>query len=125
MRFLRIIQLVNEAALGLDEPIENASTLYYRYRNKYHDAEPPEIKKVEQIVGVLVKHNWISKQTRQIKMRDVGKRMMDALIRLANDSLAYYMHDDIGRSLFQARRDAEHSEAYDDHGISGGIKSQA
>lgn len=55
-------------------------------------------------------------------MRDVGKRMMDALIRLANDSLAYYMHDDIGRSLFQARRDAELSEAYDDHGISGGNK---
>lgn len=122
LRFLRIIQLVNEAALGLDEPIENASTLYYRYRNKYQDAEPPETKKVEQIVAVLVKHNWISKQTRQIKMRDVGKRMMDALIRLANDSLAYYMHDDIGRSLFQARRDAEHSEAYDDHGISGGNK---
>ena len=55
-------------------------------------------------------------------MRDAGKRMMDALIRLANDSLAYYMHDDIGRSLFQARRDAELSEAYDDHGISGGNK---
>jgi hypothetical protein len=47
---------------------------------------------------------------------------MDALIRLANDSLAYYLHDDIGRSLFQARRDAELSEAYDDHGISGGNK---
>ena len=29
------------------------------------------------------------------------------------------MEDDIGRSLFQARRDAEISEAYDDHGISG------
>ncbi|MFP3416307.1 hypothetical protein SB773_33230, partial [Bacillus sp. SIMBA_074] len=60
--------------------------------------------------------------SRQLKLRDVGKRMMDALIRLANDSLAYYMHDDIGRSLFQARRDAELSEAYDDHGISGGNK---
>ena len=32
------------------------------------------------------------------------------------------MEDDIGRSLFQARRDAEISEAYDDHGISGGNK---
>ncbi|WP_246054453.1 hypothetical protein [Paenibacillus anaericanus] len=122
LRFLRIIQLINEEALGLDEPIENADTLYFRYRNRFDDLEPPSKKKVEQIVNVLVKYNWISKQTRQLKMRDVGKRMMDTLIRLANDSLAYYMHDEIGRSLFQARRDAELSEAYDDHGISGGNK---
>ncbi|QUL56251.1 hypothetical protein KDC22_06980 [Paenibacillus tritici] len=122
LRFLRIIQLINEEALGLDEPIENGDTLYFRYRNRYKDLDPPSKKKVEQIVNVLVKYNWISKQTRQLKMRDVGKRMMDTLIRLANDSLAYYMHDDIGRSLFQARRDAELSEAYDDHGISGGNK---
>lgn len=122
LRFLRIIQLINEEALGLDEPIENADTLYFRYKNRFDDLEPPSKKKVEQIVNVLVKYNWISKQTRQLKMRDVGKRMMDTLIRLANDSLAYYMHDDIGRSLFQARRDAELSEAYDDHGISGGNK---
>ncbi|HEY4390445.1 MAG TPA: hypothetical protein VGN02_03775 [Paenibacillus sp.] len=120
LRFLRIIQLINEEALGLDEPIENSDTLFYRYRNRYKDPEPPSRKRVEQIINVLVKYNWISKQSRQLKMRDVGKRMMDALIRLANDSLAYYMHDDIGRSLFQARRDAELSEAYDDHGISGG-----
>ncbi|ULO06236.1 hypothetical protein H1230_24900 [Paenibacillus sp. 19GGS1-52] len=122
LRFLRIIQLINEEALGLDESIENADTLYFRYRNRFDDLEPPSKKKVEQIINVLVKYNWISKQTRQLKMRDVGKRMMDTLIRLANDSLAYYMHDDIGRSLFQARRDAELSEAYDDHGISGGNK---
>lgn len=122
LRFLRIIQLINEEALGLDDPIENAETVFYRYRNRYQDPEPPSKKKVEQIINVLVKYNWISKQSRQLKMRDLGKRMMDALIRLANDSLAYYMHDDIGRSLFQARRDAELSEAYDDHGISGGNK---
>lgn len=122
LRFLRLIQLLNEEALGLDEPIENEEMVYYRYRNRYDDLEPPSKKRVEQIINVLVKNNWISKQTRKIKMRDVGKRMMDALIRLANDSLAYYMNDDIGRSLFQARRDAEISEAYDDNGISGGNK---
>jgi hypothetical protein len=122
LRFLKIIQLINEEALGLDDPIENAETVYYRYRNRYKDPEPPTKKKIEQIINVLVKYNWISKQSRQLKMRDTGKRMMDALIRLANDSLAYYMQDDIGRSLFQARRDAELSEAYDDHGISGGNK---
>lgn len=122
LRFLRLIQLLNEEALGLDDPIENEETVYYRYRNRYNDLEPPSKKRVEQIINVLVKNNWISKQTRRIKMRDVGKRMMDALIRLANDSLAYYMNDDIGRSLFQARRDADISEAYDDNGISGGNK---
>jgi hypothetical protein len=120
LRFLKIIQLINEVALGLDEPIDNADTIYYRYRNRYNDPEPPSKKQVEQVVNVLVKYNWMSKQSRQLKMRDTGKRMMDALIRLANDSLAYYLHDDIGRSLFQARRDAELSEAYDDRGISGG-----
>ncbi|MGO0059112.1 hypothetical protein ACTID9_03700 [Brevibacillus fluminis] len=122
LRFLRLIQLFNEEALGLDDPIENADTVYYRYRNRYRDPEPPTKKTVEQVINILVKYNWISKQSRQLKMRDVGKRMMDALLRLANDSMAYYMHDDIGRSLFQARRDAELSEAYDDHGISGGNK---
>ncbi|WP_456276509.1 hypothetical protein [Bacillus sp. AK128] len=122
LRFLRVIQLINEEALGLDEPIENAEMLYYRYRNRYQDSDPPSKKKVEQVINILVKYNWISKQSRRIKMRDVGKRMMDALIRLANDSLAYYMEDDIGRALFQARRDADLSEAYDDNGISGGNK---
>ena len=39
LRFLRIIQLINEEALGLDEPIENADTLYYRYRNRFDDLE--------------------------------------------------------------------------------------
>lgn len=122
LRFLKIIQLINEAALGLGDPIENAETVFYRYRNRYNDSEPPSKKRVDQVINVLVKYNWISKQSRQLKMREVGKRMMDALIRLANDSLAYYIQDDIGRSLFQARRDAELSEAYDDNGISGGNK---
>lgn len=122
LRFLKIIQLINEAALGLAEPIDSADTVYYRYKNRYQDPEPPSKKRVEQVITVLVKYNWLSKQSRQLKMRDTGKRMMDALIRLANDSLAYYMQDDIGRSLFQARRDAELSEAYDDRGISGGNK---
>src|SRR5699024_6289163 len=107
---------------GLDDPLENDEAIFYRYQNRYDDPEPPSKKKVKQIVNILVTNNWISKQSRQLKMRDVGKRMMDALIRLANDSLAYYMQDDIGRSLFQAKRDAELSEAYDDHGISGGNK---
>lgn len=53
---------------------------------------------------------------------DVGKRMIDVLIRLANDSLAYYMQDEITRSLYQANRDADLSEAYDDKGVSGGNK---
>lgn len=122
LRFLRILQLINEEALGLGDHIQNADTLYYRYQNRFQDTDPPSKKKVAHIVNVLVNNNWLSKQTTGLKMRDLGKRMMDVLIRLANDSLAYYLEDDIGRSLFQARRDAELSEAYDDHGISGGNK---
>ncbi|WP_062110078.1 hypothetical protein [Bacillus niameyensis] len=120
LRFLRIIELIHEEAYGLSDPIDNAETLYYRYQSRYKDGEPPTKARVDQIVNVLAKNNWVSKQTHQIKMMSVGKRMMDALTRLANDSLAYYLEDEIGRSLFQARRDAEISEAYDDKGISGG-----
>lgn len=118
--FLRVIQFFNREALGLDEPIENAETIYYRYLNTYDDLEPPTKKRIEQFVNILIKFNWVTKQAKRLKMRNTGKRMMDALIRAANDSLAYYMQDEIGRSLFQARRDAEISEAYDDYGISGG-----
>ena len=120
LRFLRIIELINEEAYGLTDPIDNAETLFYRYQSRYQDGEPPSKARVDQIINILSKNNWISKQTHQIKMMSVGKRMMDALTRLANDSLAYYLEDEIGRSLFQARRDAEISEAYDDKGISGG-----
>lgn len=118
--FLRMIELIHEESFGLSEPIDNAETLYYRYRTRYEDEEPPTKERVNQIITILAKNNWVSKQTHQIKMMSVGKRMMDALTRLANDSLAYYLEDEIGRSLFQARRDAEISEAYDDKGISGG-----
>lgn len=120
LRFLRIIELIHEESFGLSEPIDNGETLYYRYISRYDDGEPPTKDRVNQIITILARNNWVSKQTRQIKMMSVGKRMMDALTRLANDSLAYYLEDDIGRSLFQARRDAEISEAYDDKGISGG-----
>lgn len=120
LRFLRIIELIHEESYGLAERIDHAETLYYRYLGRYKDTEPPTKSRVKQIVNVLATNNWVSKQTEQIKMTSVGKRMMDALTRLANDSLAYYLEDDIGRSLFQARRDAEISEAYDDKGISGG-----
>src|SRR5690625_2588511 len=121
LRFLRIIELIHEESFGLNDPIDDAETLYYRYLDRYQeDTEPTTKERVNQIVTILAKNNWVSRQTRQSKMMSVGKRMMDALTRLANDSLAYYLEDDIGRSLFQARRDAEISEAYDDKGISGG-----
>lgn len=122
LRFLRIIELIHEEAYGLTDRIDHSETLYYRYQARYKDDDPPTKARVDQIVTILAKNNWVSKQTHQIKMMSVGKRMMDALTRLANDSLAYYLEDDIGRSLFQARRDAEISEAYDDKGISGGNK---
>lgn len=119
--FLRIIQFFNMEALGLGEPIENAETIYYRYLDTYSDdIERPTKQRVEQFVNILVTYNWVSKQSNRLKMRTAGKRSMDALIRFANDSLAYYIQDEIGRSLFQAKRDAEISEAYDDYGISGG-----
>ncbi|WP_153731647.1 hypothetical protein [Sporosarcina obsidiansis] len=120
LRFLRIIELIHEEAYGLTDPIDSAETLYYRYQARFRDDDPPSKSRVNQIVTILSSNNWISKQTHQIKMMSVGKRMMHSLTRLANDSLAYYLEDDIGRSLFQARRDAEISEAYDDKGISGG-----
>ncbi|MEV2580549.1 hypothetical protein ABNC33_15265 [Paenibacillus larvae] len=47
LKFLRIIQLINEEALGLDDQIENSDTLYYRYRNRYSDPDPPSRRKVE------------------------------------------------------------------------------
>lgn len=120
LRFLRVIELIQEESFGLADPIDSTETLYYRYENRYPYGELPTKERVDQMVTILMKNNWVSKQANQIKMMSVGKRMMDAITRLANDSLAYYLEDEIGRSLFQARRDAEISEAYDDKGISGG-----
>ncbi|WP_374966324.1 hypothetical protein [Lysinibacillus sp. RS5] len=122
LRFLNTIQLLYEESLGLADVIEDTEMLYYRYRNTFIDDAPPTIKQLDHLIYILARNSWLTKQTRQIKLLDRGKRMMDALIRLANDSLAYYLQDDIGRSLFQARRDAELSAAYDDNGISGGNK---
>lgn len=120
LRFLKVLQLLYEESLGLADPIDSAETLYYRFRHKYTNQEPFSIEQLNHLITVLTKYSWLAKQSNQLKMMNRGKRMMDALIRLANDSLAYYLQDDIGRSLFQARRDAELSAAYDDQGISGG-----
>lgn len=120
LRFLRVIELIQEESFGLTAPIDSTETLYYRYKARYPHGELPTKERVNQMVTILMNNNWVSKQANQIKMMSVGKRMMDAITRLANDSLAYYLEDEIGRSLFQARRDAEISEAYDDKGISGG-----
>ncbi|WP_332310138.1 hypothetical protein [Brevibacillus parabrevis] len=117
LQILKVIHLINEAALGLEEPLEDRDALYYRYRNR--NGSDPEIS-LDKILNVLEKFNWIVRTKHRITMMDVGKRMMDMLVRLANDSLAYYMQDEVARSLFQAQRDADLSEAYDDKGISGG-----
>lgn len=122
LRFIRVLNLINQEALGMTDPIVNEDTLFYRYRHTYGYDEEMTIEYVKHLTYVLLKFNWITKTAKRIKMRDLGKRMMDVLIRLANDSLAYYMNDDVARSLFQAKRDAEISEAYDDKGISGGNK---
>lgn len=122
LRFLRVLNMINQEALGMSALIENEEMLFYRYRHTYSYDDDMTIKYMKRLIYVLGKHNWITKTAKQIKMRDVGKRLMDTLIRLANDSLAYYMNDDVARSLFQAKRDAELSEAYDDKGISGGNK---
>lgn len=123
IRFLNVIELLNRASLGIDGTIDQEETLYYRYQNTYtDDPEPPSLQAIQRMINILSKNNWLIKQTRQIKLMDRGKRLMDGLIRMGNDSLAYYLQDDIGRSLFQARRDAEISAAYDDKGISGGNK---
>lgn len=123
IRFLNVIQLINEASLGIKDAIDNEEVLYYRYQSTYpQDNEPPTLAQITRMLTILERNNWIVKQSRQIKMRDRGKNLMDGLIRMGNDALAYYLQDDIGRSLFQARRDAEISAAYDDQGISGGNK---
>lgn len=123
LKVLRVLNILQEEALGLsDQEMENEKALYYRYRNSYGADEDMTLEDVKHLVFILVKYDWIMKTPSNIKMRSLGKRLMDLLIRLANDSLAYYMHDDIARSLFQAKRDAEISEAYDDKGISGGNK---
>jgi len=122
LRFIRILNLINQEALGITDRIENEDTLFYRYRHIYGYDEEMTIEYVKHLIYILGKFNWITKTAKRIKMRDLGKRMMDVLIRLANDSLAYYMNDEVARSLFQAKRDAEISEAYDDKGISGGNK---
>ncbi|QQZ08505.1 hypothetical protein [Heyndrickxia vini] len=122
LRFIRVLNLINQEALGMTDRIENEDTLFYRYRHTYGYDEEMTIEYMKHLTYVLGKFNWITKTAKRIKMRDLGKRMMDVLIRLANDSLAYYMNDDVARSLFQAKRDAEISEAYDDKGISGGNK---
>lgn len=114
---LKMLNLIQREALGLDEPLADADALFYRFRNKY--GYEPGIR-LDRLLNVLQKYNWISRGKRRLTMLDAGKRMTDTLIRLANDSLAYYMQDDVARSLFQARRDADLGEAYDDKGISGG-----
>ncbi|MCS1384842.1 hypothetical protein NXZ75_22060 [Lysinibacillus sphaericus] len=108
IRFLNVIQLINEASLGIKDTIDNEEVLYYRYQSTYpQDNEPPTLAQITRMLTILERNNWIVKQSRQIKMRDRGKNLMDGLIRMGNDALAYYLQDDIGHSLFQARRDAE------------------
>jgi len=105
IRFLNVIQLINEASLGIKDPIDNEEVLYYRYQSTYlEDEEPPTIQQIARMLSILERNNWVVKQTRQIKLMDRGKRLMDGLIRMGNDALAYYLQDDIGRSLFHFRR---------------------
>jgi len=117
LEVLKMLNLIQREALGLDDPLEDQDALFYRFRNRY--GYEPNIP-MERLLHVLQKYNWIIRGKKRLTMMDAGKRMMDMLIRLANDSLAYYMQDEIARSLFQAKRDADLSEAYDDKGISGG-----
>lgn len=123
MRFLNMIQLLNESSLGISRSIDNEEMLYDCYQQTYmQDNEPPSLTQIQRTIHILQRNNWLTKHSHQIKLMDRGKRMMNELIRMMNDSLAYYLQDDISRLLFQAKRDAEISAAYDDKGICSGNK---
>lgn len=119
IQFLRLLELLKLQAVGLAEAIDGEEMLLSRYCEYYQEGVAPSNERVKQIINTLSKHSWISKESTQLKLLDRGKRMIDSLIRLANDSLAYHMQDDISRLLFQAKRDTEISEAYDSQGVSG------
>ncbi|RXZ79207.1 hypothetical protein EBB07_23800 [Paenibacillaceae bacterium] len=114
---LKVFNLLQREALGLDEPLEDGKALHDRFLLQYGD-EPAV--PLERMLNVLQKHGWVMRTKRKLLMMDVGKRSLDMLIRLANESLAYYMQDEVARLLFQANRDIDLLEMYDDKGISGG-----
>lgn len=119
VEMLCILRLLYHASLGLTEPIENSEMLYERYQQIYTNSESPDFEHITHIIDSLHKNNWLSKQPGQLQLLHRGQRMFTALTRLANDSLSVYQQNDIERSLFQALREAQIREAYDNQGISG------
>lgn len=121
IRFFNVIQLIQEATLKIGQPIADEQQLLVRYQLRFvQDEESPTERDIKKIVQILEDHHWLIRQRQQIKLLDRGRRLFDSLLRTGNDALAYYSQAELGRSLFQAKREAEMGVAYDDAGISGG-----
>lgn len=86
---LRIIKLIHENALQLNDSINGIQIIYTEYQRRYINTTPLTKEEVNRVIKVFISHRWMSRDKQIIRLENLGERMLAALIDLAKDSLHY------------------------------------
>lgn len=112
---LKTFELIRRSTFYEEEAVQGEDELVYRFQRIYGRAAAIEIPR---LVRLGQRYNWIS-DSRQppLKFTNTGKRMVNQIFRIANDSLFYHRQSPSVREIFQAERDLQLARAYEDIGI--------
>lgn len=112
---LRTFELIRRSTFYDNDAVQGEDELVYRFKKVYGAAASIDIPR---LVRLGRRYNWVNAPNNPpLKFTNTGKRMVNQLFRIANDSLFYYRQNPVLREIYQARRDLDLARAYEDMGI--------
>jgi len=111
----RVFDLLLRGTFYEDEAVQSERELVHRFERVY--GEPPSID-IPKLVRLCRKNNWATGPAQPpLRLTNIGKRMIEQLFRLANDALVYHSRPPLLKEIYQAQRDLQLAQAYEDVGI--------
>lgn len=112
---LRAFELIRRSTFYEEDAVQGEEELAYRFQRIHGRRAGIEIPR---LVRLGQRYNWVS-DSRQppLKFTNTGKRMINQIFRIANDSLFYHRQSPSLREIYQAERDLQLAKAYEDIGI--------
>ncbi|MFA7468652.1 MAG: hypothetical protein WCY82_10350 [Desulfotomaculaceae bacterium] len=112
---LRTFELIRRSTFYDNDAVQGEDELVYRFKKVYSAEASIDIPR---LIRLGRRYNWVNASNNPpLKFTNTGKRMVNHLFRIANDSLFYYRQNPVLREIYQARRDLDLARAYEDMGI--------
>ena len=111
---LRTFELIRRSTFYEEDAVYAEEELVHRFSNTYSEPTVDVVK----LVRVGRRFNWITSDANPpLRLTIIGKRLVNHLFRIANDSFFYHQQSPGLKDIYQAKRDLDLAKAYEDIGI--------